>query len=40
MRQAVAQLLQHHGVEILQMETEPQSLEEIFLSAIGNETRP
>ena len=40
LRLAVTQVLQQHGVEIVQMEAEAQSLEEIFLSAIGGQPRP
>ena len=38
-REDVARLLRQHGVEILQIEAEAQSLEEIFLSAIGERDR-
>lgn len=38
LRESVAELLQVHAVEIVEVETEAQSLEEIFFSTIASET--
>ena len=38
MRHMVSEILRQHGVEVLEMHVETQSLEEIFLSAISDPT--